>query len=83
MQQTESMKKLKVIISGGGTGGHIFPALAIARAIEKKVDQVEFLFVGPLFKCDNIDRFCDSISEGFITSIETEVFRDVNVALLG
>tara|TARA_B100000767_G_scaffold134701_1_gene127785 strand:- start:188 stop:1288 length:1101 start_codon:yes stop_codon:yes gene_type:complete len=40
------MKKLKVIISGGGTGGHIFPALAIARAIEKKVDQVEFLFVG-------------------------------------
>ena len=40
------MKKLKVIISGGGTGGHIFPALAIAKAIEKKVDKVEFLFVG-------------------------------------
>lgn len=46
MQQTENMKKLKVIISGGGTGGHIFPALAIARAIEKKVEKVEFLFVG-------------------------------------
>ena len=46
MQQIESMKKLKVIISGGGTGGHIFPALAIAKAIEKKVDKVEFLFVG-------------------------------------
>ena len=46
MQQTESMKKLKVIISGGGTGGHIFPALAIAKAIEKKVVKVEFLFVG-------------------------------------
>ena len=27
------MKKLKVIISGGGTGGHIFPAISIARAI--------------------------------------------------
>ena len=40
------MKKLKVIISGGGTGGHIFPALAIAKAIEKKVVDVEFLFVG-------------------------------------
>ncbi|CAI8355492.1 MAG: UDP-N-acetylglucosamine--N-acetylmuramyl-(pentapeptide) pyrophosphoryl-undecaprenol N-acetylglucosamine transferase [Cryomorphaceae bacterium] len=40
------MKKFKVIISGGGTGGHIFPALAIAKAIEKKVDKVEFLFVG-------------------------------------
>ena len=46
MQQIESMKKFKVIISGGGTGGHIFPALAIAKAIEKKVDKVEFLFVG-------------------------------------
>ena len=32
------MEKLKVIISGGGTGGHIFPALAIAKAIEEKVE---------------------------------------------
>jgi len=40
------MKKLKVIISGGGTGGHIFPAIAIAKTIEQKVDNVEFLFVG-------------------------------------
>jgi len=40
------MKKLKVIISGGGTGGHIFPAIAIAKAIERKVDNIEFLFVG-------------------------------------
>jgi UDP-N-acetylglucosamine--N-acetylmuramyl-(pentapeptide) pyrophosphoryl-undecaprenol N-acetylglucosamine transferase len=46
MQQIELMEKLKVIISGGGTGGHIFPAIAIAKAIEKKVDNVEFLFVG-------------------------------------
>ena len=40
------MKKLKIIISGGGTGGHIFPALAIAKSIEKKVSNVQFLFVG-------------------------------------
>ena len=46
MQQIELMEKLKVIISGGGTGGHIFPALAIAKSIEKKVENVEFLFVG-------------------------------------
>tara|TARA_B100001250_G_scaffold411749_1_gene441124 strand:- start:696 stop:1796 length:1101 start_codon:yes stop_codon:yes gene_type:complete len=40
------MKKLKVVISGGGTGGHIFPAIAIAKAIERRVGDVEFLFVG-------------------------------------
>ena len=36
----------KVIISGGGTGGHIFPAIAIANTIKKKYPGVEILFVG-------------------------------------
>jgi len=40
------MNNIRIIISGGGTGGHIFPALAIARAIEKKHKNVDFLFVG-------------------------------------
>ena len=40
------MKKIKIIVSGGGTGGHIFPAIAIAKAIEKQIKNVEFLFVG-------------------------------------
>ena len=41
-----SSKPLKVIVSGGGTGGHIFPAIAIANAIEKIRPDTEFLFVG-------------------------------------
>ncbi|MDR0799377.1 MAG: undecaprenyldiphospho-muramoylpentapeptide beta-N-acetylglucosaminyltransferase [Dysgonamonadaceae bacterium] len=40
------MKKLKVIISGGGTGGHIFPALAIAQAIQRRYPGANILFVG-------------------------------------
>jgi len=36
----------KVIISGGGTGGHIFPAIAIANALKKLDASVEILFVG-------------------------------------
>ena len=40
------MGKLRVIISGGGTGGHIFPALAIARSLQKKADSIDLLFVG-------------------------------------
>ena len=40
------MKNPKVIISGGGTGGHIFPALAIANELKIRFPDVEILFVG-------------------------------------
>ncbi len=36
----------KVVISGGGTGGHIFPAIAIANEIKNKYPSAEILFVG-------------------------------------
>src|ERR1700677_2328791 len=36
----------KIIIEGGGTGGHIFPAIAIANALKKLDPQIEILFVG-------------------------------------
>ncbi len=39
-------RNMKILISGGGTGGHIFPAIAIADAIKKKNPDVEILFVG-------------------------------------
>jgi len=38
----------KIIISGGGTGGHIFPAVAIANALKKIDENIEILFVGAL-----------------------------------
>ncbi|WP_165040935.1 undecaprenyldiphospho-muramoylpentapeptide beta-N-acetylglucosaminyltransferase [Dysgonomonas sp. ZJ709] len=40
------MTQIKVVISGGGTGGHIFPAIAIANAIKARYPQAEILFVG-------------------------------------
>ncbi|WP_144281392.1 undecaprenyldiphospho-muramoylpentapeptide beta-N-acetylglucosaminyltransferase [Chryseobacterium echinoideorum] len=39
-------KKLKILLSGGGTGGHIFPAIAIADEIKKRFPHAEFLFIG-------------------------------------
>ena len=36
----------KILISGGGTGGHIFPAIAIANALKDRLNNVEILFVG-------------------------------------
>ena len=37
---------MKVLISGGGTGGHMYPAIAIANEIKKRYPSAEFLFVG-------------------------------------
>lgn len=40
------MKNLKFILSGGGTGGHIYPAVAIANELKSRFPEAEFLFVG-------------------------------------
>lgn len=39
-------KNVRIIISGGGTGGHIFPAVSIANALKKQHPDTEILFVG-------------------------------------
>jgi UDP-N-acetylglucosamine--N-acetylmuramyl-(pentapeptide) pyrophosphoryl-undecaprenol N-acetylglucosamine transferase len=50
------MKKYKFIISGGGTGGHIFPAIAIANKLKETFENCDILFVGakkPYARCVN------------------------------
>lgn len=37
---------MKIAVSGGGTGGHIYPALALIREIQKENNNVEFLYIG-------------------------------------
>lgn len=46
------MSELRLIISGGGTGGHIFPAIAIANAIKSLRSDAEILFVGATGKME-------------------------------
>ena len=40
------MNNYKIILSGGGTGGHIYPAIAIANELKSRFPDAEFLFVG-------------------------------------
>ena len=37
---------MKVILTGGGTGGHIYPAIAIADMIKKEDENAQILFIG-------------------------------------
>jgi UDP-N-acetylglucosamine--N-acetylmuramyl-(pentapeptide) pyrophosphoryl-undecaprenol N-acetylglucosamine transferase len=46
MKEKMNSQQPKVIISGGGTGGHIFPAIAIADCLKKRFPQAEILFIG-------------------------------------
>jgi UDP-N-acetylglucosamine--N-acetylmuramyl-(pentapeptide) pyrophosphoryl-undecaprenol N-acetylglucosamine transferase len=45
-KENYSQHKIKAIISGGGTGGHIFPAIAIANELKDRFPESEILFVG-------------------------------------
>ncbi len=45
-KENRKMKPIKIIISGGGTGGHIFPAIAIANALKQQLSNTQILFVG-------------------------------------
>ncbi len=40
------MQQPRFIISGGGTGGHIYPAVAIANELKVRFPEAKFLFVG-------------------------------------
>ena len=37
---------MRIIVSGGGTGGHIYPAITLIRTLQKRVDNLEVLYVG-------------------------------------
>ncbi len=46
MSANNTYRPIKIILSGGGTGGHIYPAIAVANKIKKLKPDVEILFVG-------------------------------------
>ena len=59
---------MRIIVSGGGTGGHIYPAVTLIRAMQEKAPRAEFLYVGT--------RHC---LEADIIPREGISFRTVNI----
>lgn len=84
---------MKVLVTGGGTGGHIYPALAIAKKIQKEIDGVEILYVGTdkgmekdlvpregfNFKTIRVEGFRRKLSMGTIKTIN-KLFAGMNDA---
>lgn len=78
-------QEIRVIVSGGGTGGHIFPAVSIANAIKSKCPNAKILFVGALGRME-MQRVPDAGYEivglpvrGFIRPLWSP--RNIGVAL--
>ena len=51
-RKERNLQQPRIIISGGGTGGHVFPAIAIAGAIRAQYPDAQFLFVGAIGKIE-------------------------------
>ena len=74
---------MKIIVSGGGTGGHIYPALTIADTIKKLHPEAEIRFVGTThgLEKDLVPRAGYPIDfidvQGFRRSLSVDTFRSV------
>jgi UDP-N-acetylglucosamine--N-acetylmuramyl-(pentapeptide) pyrophosphoryl-undecaprenol N-acetylglucosamine transferase len=75
------MKKLKVIVSGGGTGGHIYPAIAIANEIKNRYPETEFLFVGAKdrMEMEKVPASGYKIEGLWISGIQRKLISKVNL----
>lgn len=68
-------KTYKIILSGGGTGGHIYPAIAIANELKARFPDAEFLFVGAKdrMEMEKVPQAGYKIQGLWITGIQREL----------
>ncbi|HET7153651.1 MAG TPA: glycosyltransferase, partial [Candidatus Kapabacteria bacterium] len=53
MSDTGTGKRFCVVFAAGGTGGHVFPAVAVAEALKRKVPDARCVFIGTKGKIEN------------------------------
>ena len=68
-------RQLKIIISGGGTGGHIYPAISIANEIKRRYPNAELLFVGAMgrMEMEKVPQAGYKIEGLWITGLERKL----------
>ena len=80
---------MRIIVSGGGTGGHIYPAITIIRALKARVPEAEFLYVGTRrgLEADIVPKeglpFATIDLQGFERHITLDNLRRAGKALVG
>ena len=80
---------MKILISGGGTGGHIYPALAIAREIKNRYNEADILYVGTEEGLESElvpkegYKFKTIRVKGFPRKLSIEMFSTIKELLLG
>ena len=65
----------RILVAGGGTGGHLFPGIAIARGLRARFDEVDILFVVGRKKMEKENGWIENLTE-------KRVVYSVNVKIL-
>jgi UDP-N-acetylglucosamine--N-acetylmuramyl-(pentapeptide) pyrophosphoryl-undecaprenol N-acetylglucosamine transferase len=72
-------RKVRVLIASGGTGGHVFPAIAVAEEVKRHRPDAKFLFIGA--RKQSLENFCFGYDAGVVDLPAVGMPRRVSVEL--